>query len=262
MDQVVENGQMCWVDLSAVDLDTAVEFYGNLFGWTMTTSESPMGHYVVGSVGDREVAGMMAQPTDSAGSPSMWTTFFFVDDLDDTITKIVSAGGRLLAEPFEIPGGARVSVVADHGGAMFALISVQLQPGPYLSTVIGAVSWVELMTRHPDEAMAFYRDVFGWAATTEDTGGTAYTVFSLGVTQVAGMIPTPADVADDVPDNWSVYFTTADCAATVERAVGLGGQVILPPRATPVGMFAVLADPQGAVFQVMEYEVVQPPASP
>lgn len=251
-DEFVAGGQLGWVDLSTTDLDAAIEFYEALFDWVVTRDDTPMGEYAVGSIGDRQVAGMMGQSPGMAGAPSSWTTYFYVDDLVATVSAIVAAGGTVLTEPFEIPDGARVGVVADPSGALFALISEQPQPGPYLSTVAGAVSWVELMTRTPGDATSFYREVFGWDAMTEDAAGTRYTVFSLGGEPVAGMLPTAADVPDDVPDNWSVYFTTADCAATVEQAVALGGRLILPPTATPMGPFAVLADPQGAAFQVME----------
>ena len=254
MDEGVASGHLCWVDLSTADLDAAVEFYETLFGWVVTRDETPMGEYAVGSIGDREVAGMMGQTSEMAGAASVWTAYFFVDDLTATVSATVAAGGAVLTEPFEIPDGARVSVVADPSGAMFALLSARPQPGPYLSTVVGAVSWVELMSRTPSDAASFYHEVFGWDARTEDAGGTPYTVFSLGGEPVAGMVATGAEVPDDVPDNWSVYFTTADCAATVEQAVALGGRVILPPTATPMGPFAVLADPQGAGFQIMELE--------
>ncbi len=253
MDATAANGLPCWVDLSTTDITAAEAFYRGLLDWTVATNQTPMGEYLIGSVGDREVGGMMAQSPETAGSPSVWTTFFFVDDLDATLAEITSAGGNVLAPPFEIPDGARVSVVTDPSGAMFALISEGRQPGPYFSMEVGAVSWVELMTRRPDEARAFYHQVFGWKATTEDAGGMAYTVFSLAATQVGGMIETPAHLPDDVPDTWSVYFTVADCQAIVEEAAELGGQVILPPTQTPIGPFAVLADPQGAVFQVMEF---------
>ncbi len=253
MDATAANGLPCWVDLSTADISAAEAFYRRLFDWTVATNQTPMGEYLIGSVGDREVGGMMAQSPETAGSPSVWTTFFFVDDIEATLAEITSAGGSVLAPPFEIPDGARVSVVSDPSGAMFALFSEGTVPGRYFSMVVGAVSWVELMTRRPAEAHAFYHQVFGWEAATDDAGGVPYTVFSLGDTLVGGMIETPAHLPDDVPDTWSVYFTVADCQASVDHAAEMGAQVILPPTQSPMGPFAVLADPQGAMFQVMEF---------
>ena len=66
------------------------------------------------------------------------------------------------------------------------------------------------------------------------------------------MIGRTDDLPDDVPDCWSVYFTVVDCDDTVARTVDLGGSVILPSTPTPMGPFAVLADPAGAAFEVMQ----------
>ena len=41
---------------------------------------------------------------------------------------------------------------------------------------------------------------------------------------------------------------------TEKRATGLGGAVILPSTPTPMGPFAVVADPMGAAFQVMQIQ--------
>jgi predicted enzyme related to lactoylglutathione lyase len=253
MDDTVTDGHPSWADLATSDVVAAEVFYRELFGWAVRRTETPMGDFYVGSVGDRDVAGMIAQPQEMAGAPSVWTSFFYVDDLRDTIDSISKAGGTVLQEPSELPDGARVSVVADPCGAMFVLISGRPQPGPFLSQIVGAIGWFELMTRDPQTAEAFYATVFGWTASTDDGGGTPYTVFNLDDAPVAGMIETPADLpASDVPDTWSVYFNVADCEATAKLTIEHGGQVILPPTDTPMGPFAVLADPQGAVFQIME----------
>jgi predicted enzyme related to lactoylglutathione lyase len=47
--------------------------------------------------------------------------------------------------------------------------------------------------------------------------------------------------------------TFADTDATADRAVELGGQVVMPPFDAPPVRSAVLADPQGAAFAVNTY---------
>jgi len=51
----------------------------------------------------------------------------------------------------------------------------------------------------------------------------------------------------------SIYFEVADCDATVEKTASLGDEIAKPAADTPMGRFAVLKDPQGAVFQVISY---------
>lgn len=250
----IRNGTLSWADLTTSDIDDARRFYTDLFDWELERQSTEMGDYYVARIGDRDVGGMMAQSADMAGAPAMWTAFFLVDSMDDTIARIGRAGGTVLADPFPIPGGAEVAVIADPTGAMFALISGGPEPdAPYLSMVPGAVSWLELMTRDTARAERFYNEVFDWKAVAAPAGDITYTVFQLGADNVAGMLDRTPGLGADVPDSWSIYFTAAECAAVERRVIELGGAVLKPTAQTPMGPFAVLADRQGAVFQVMEY---------
>jgi predicted enzyme related to lactoylglutathione lyase len=53
-----------------------------------------------------------------------------------------------------------------------------------------------------------------------------------------------------------VYFVVTDADAAAAKIRELGGGVLAEPFDTPVGRMAVAADPQGAVFSIMQ------PASP
>ena len=54
-----------------------------------------------------------------------------------------------------------------------------------------------------------------------------------------------------IPPSWGVYFSVVDADAIVTKAEALGASVLVEPTDIPAGRFAVLADPQGAVFNVM-----------
>ena len=53
---------------------------------------------------------------------------------------------------------------------------------------------------------------------------------------------------------WNLYFGVTDTEARVARAGELGGQVVMGPMAVPGGRFAILRDPQDAVFPVVDGE--------
>lgn len=250
---VIEPGMVEWVDLSTPDVEKAKQFYRDLLGWTYNVQETDMGAYVVARIDGLEVAGMMAPAPDAPDQPSMWTTFIRVDDIDAAVGRVSDAGGTIAAAPFEIPGGARVAVAADRTGAMFALIGGGPEPdGAYYSDRPGGVCWVELMTSSVDDAADFYRQVFGWESETTFAGPIPYTTCRLGTKEVAGIIGRPDNVPPEAPDAWSVYFTVGDCAHAEKRAAELGGAVLLPTMPTPMGPFAVVADPMGAAFQIMQ----------
>ncbi len=243
-----------WVDLSTPDVAASTDFYTELLGWTMSRMATPMGDYHVAKVGDHEVGGMMAQSPEMEGNPPVWTMFVYVRSIEDTLEKVEEAYGHVLQAPFDIPGGAQVSVISDTTGAMFALIAGGETPeGTYMSNEAGAVCWFELLTRDPEKAAGFYRDVFGWEAVTDTTGETEYTIFKLAGEDVAGMIMMPDAVPAEAPAHWSVYFTVDDCAATVKMAEELGGKVLVPSTEVSIGKFAVLEDPHGASFDIMEF---------
>ncbi len=55
-----------------------------------------------------------------------------------------------------------------------------------------------------------------------------------------------------IPPSWGIYFATDDTDATVAQAQSLGGSLMAGPMDIEPGRFAVLADPQGAVFSVIK----------
>lgn len=113
----------------------------------------------------------------------------------------------------------------------------------------GAASWTELITSDVDGAIEFYKAVFGWQVEVMPMSTGPYAVGNVGGMPSAGMMNRPEE---DIPPFWGVYFTAQDVDGTVERAVELGGQVIVPAFDVPeVGRLAVLLDPQGALFSVM-----------
>ena len=245
------HGAPNWVDLSTVDGEAAIAFYTTLLGWTVTRSETPMGTYAIGAVGDLEVGGIMKH-VPSEGMPPTWTVFFYVEDVDTTAATVQAAGGSVLQPAVDL-AAARIAVVADPTGGMFGLISGPRPAGVYLDQGPGTVSWVELLTRDPRGAEPFYVEVFGWKAETDPDGdgGPTYTMFRLDDDQVAGMMMMPDEVPAEVPAYWSVYFGVEDLEATVARTTALGGSVIAPPMEAGGGRFTVLEDPQGAVFGIL-----------
>ena len=52
------------------------------------------------------------------------------------------------------------------------------------------------------------------------------------------------------------YFGVADCDATANKVKSLGGRIVKEPADIPnVGRFAVLGDPQGAMFEVIQVKM-------
>lgn len=117
----------------------------------------------------------------------------------------------------------------------------------------GAFSWAELMTTDVAAAKAFYRDLFSWGLRDMDMPTGSYTTCQVGDTSVAGIMKIPPD-GPPMPPSWGCYVTVDDVDATLQKAAGLGGQVVVPAMDIPnVGRMAVIRDPQGALLSVITY---------
>jgi len=244
------HGAPTWLDLSTSDVEATVDFYSGLLGWTVTRRPSPFGTYAIGAIGEVEVGGMM-EPVPVEGMPAVWTVFFAVSDVDASVATIQRIGGSVLQPAFDLTD-ARIAVVADPTGAMLGLLSGTPAQSHYLDQRPGTMRWVELLTRDPAAAETFYAEVFGWKAETSEGEGTSYTIFTLDGDAVAGMMLMPAEVPAEVPAYWSAYYLVDDAAATAARATELGGTVIVAPTEIDGDRFAILEDPQGAVFGVLQ----------
>lgn len=118
----------------------------------------------------------------------------------------------------------------------------------------GAFSWAELMTPNPEGAKSFYSSLLGWELQDFPMENFAYTVVKTGGEQIGGIMPLPPGAPAHMPPSWGCYITVDDVDAIAEKAFSLGANVLVPPQDIPsVGRFAVLQDPQGAMFNIITY---------
>ena len=110
--------------------------------------------------------------------------------------------------------------------------------------------WYELMTTDASAAEKFYKDVVGWKAQDMSQGDMKYTGLLAAGMPVAGLMTLPKDAcAAGAKPGWTGYIGVDDVDATAARVTKAGGKIHVPPTDIPnVGRFAMMADPQGAVF--------------
>jgi predicted enzyme related to lactoylglutathione lyase len=249
-------GTPSWVDLATTDPAAAKAFYGALFGWTFEDqpTDDTANPYTLASLNGQNAAGVMTQTPEmrDAGAPSMWSTYVTVTDADATTAKVEAAGGSVFAPPFDVMDAGRMSVIADPTGAVICTWQPKNHPGAAVVNEPGAFSWNELLTPDVERAAAFYKELFGWNHRTQSMGPMTYTEFLLGEQSIAGAQPPPME---GIPPVWTVYFTVANTDATLADAKSRGANVLVEATDIPPGRFAVLTDPQGAAFNI-----IQPPA--
>jgi len=127
MDVFQTHGAISWQELMVDDLDAAKKFYGEVFGWTLEDAQMEgMDHvYTVIKVGDSQIGGIMAKPPEAVGAPSSWTTYVTVDNVDDTIERVSSNGGKVIVPAMNVPGVGRMAHLQDAEGAVIAIITYE-----------------------------------------------------------------------------------------------------------------------------------------
>ena len=116
----------------------------------------------------------------------------------------------------------------------------------------GLFAWNELASHDVTAAKAFYKTLFGWETETMNMGPDGqYVMFKIGDRPVAGMMPMPPE-AEKAPTMWMGYITVKNITESVEKAKSLGGHVCKDITRIPMGLLAIIRDPQGAVFGLWE----------
>lgn len=123
IDTYKTHGAFSWSELTTSDPAAAAKFYGALFGWTVQNMDMGTGPYHVAKVGETSVAGIMSPPPGAPGMPPAWGCYVTVDDVDATLAKAESLGGRTLMPPMVVPGVGRMAVLQDPQGAVLSVIT-------------------------------------------------------------------------------------------------------------------------------------------
>ncbi|MBI1796969.1 MAG: VOC family protein [Candidatus Eisenbacteria bacterium] len=247
-------GTFCWPELSTTDQAGAKKFYSALFGWEM--NDSPMGEgefYTMIGLGGRGVGALytMRKEEKSSGAPPHWNSYVAVESADAAAARAKQLGATILADAFDVMDVGRMAIIQDPTGAVFCVWEAKKHTGAGVLGEPGSLCWTELMTRDTAKAGAFYTALFGWKTDVMTMGPMSYTVFKRDDTGAGGMMAISPDMGQ-VPPNWMPYFAVTDTDAIVAKANQVGGRVIAPAQDVPnVGRFAVLQDPQSAVFAVL-----------
>ena len=279
-------GVPCWVDTSQPDPESAVDFYGGLFGWEFEDAmpSGLEGKYFIarcettgwslfdmsGDSRGGDVAAVRSMP-EAAPPTATWNSYVWVDSADEAASKVRAAGGGVVMEPFDVMDAGRMAVFTDPDGAAFCVLEAKEHKGAGVVNDPGSLNFNGLNTRDVEGARSFYGSVFGWQTLAMGGGAEMWTLPGYGdwlereyhpdlrkqwteagapegFEDVVASINPIADDQPDTPAHWSVTFAVDDADATAARASELGGKVIVPPFDAPWVRMTVLGDPQGATF--------------
>ncbi len=243
-----------WFDLMSSDPDKAVEFYGELFGWEAEDANPDFGGYRNFRKNGNRVAGLMPV-MDPNGPSDIWSVYLRTDDAATTAKEVEAAGGTIMVPPMPVGDMGTMLVTVDPAGAVIGFWQAGTHPGYVEYGTHGTPYWFECQTKDYEKATAFYATLPGIRLEEIGTGGAEgatgpeqYSQLFFGDTSYGGIMNAVKIFPPEIPSFWQIYITADDVFATVEKAVELGGEAVMPGEVTPYGTLGVIRDPLGALI--------------
>jgi predicted enzyme related to lactoylglutathione lyase len=255
-----QTGAFIWYELMTTDADGAKAFYDKVVGWDIGQGEAAYQGYRMINRKDGGFAGGVMPLTaemQQHGARPTWLGYLYVPDVDQTIGKIETLGGKALMPAMDIPNVGRIAMVADPQGIPFYVMKPippandpNAQSDVFSTTAEQRVGWNELMTSDPAAARKFYGDLFGW--TSEEfmpMGENGEYRFWARQGQTIGAVCGEMGSGNS---KWRFYIRVPSIAAAVDAVKAGGGQVFMGPHEVPGGDHIIIGnDPQGAEFALV-----------
>ncbi|MEQ1800879.1 MAG: VOC family protein [Gammaproteobacteria bacterium] len=249
-------GKFVWIDLVTADVAGAEKFYGGLFGWTFAELGTGAGRYSLAYQAGLPVAGIAARPpVPGQVRTSWWIAFMSVADVDRAAADVVAKGGKVLIPARPVEGRGRMAVLADPDGAPFGLVKSSSGDPPDFQAEPGEWIWAVYQSPDATSAAAFYQDLGNYEVVPGDMVGNAasFALQAEGYAR-ASLVEIPPGRTELRPE-WLYFVRVDDVAASLARAVELGGKVIAPPRPDLLeGRIAVVTDPGGGLLGLMQWD--------
>ncbi len=248
-------GKVIWADLVTPDIGSAERFYAGLLGWTFQNVHTGSSDYAVAQNDGHPVGGLFQKST-AAGEhrQSSWITFFAVRDVGDAKRVALAHGAKAVSGVRNYPLRGRQAVFSDPEGAVFAILASSSGDAPDFLAAPGEWIWSSLLSREPANEATFYQqlfsyDVFDLAA----DDGLEHLILSSDDFARASVNSLPGGSVKRRP-HWLNFIRVENANDAAAKVVALGGRVLVEPHADRHGgQVAVVADPAGAPFGLMEW---------
>lgn len=245
-------GNWIWYELLTSDVESAVEFYGDVVGWTPKPHVAVPGYYLF-SAKDADIGGMMALAPEAGIGKPVWIGYIGVESVDNSVDALLKAGAQVCVPPTTYPGVGRFSMLRDPQGAPFYVMRPAAGAGlesRSFAAEVGHCQWNELLTSDPAAATTFYTHQLGWEkAEVMPMGPMGDYQFLVNRGLRFGALMKRAD--PQAPSLWRFYFGVDDIDRAARAIVAGGGSLKGEPQPVPGGGFAAAAlDPQGAEFGI------------
>lgn len=248
-------GDFCWMEHASPDPAATSRFYSTLFGWQEAeVPQDPVEGYRILEKDGLWLAGvwpMTPRQLDQAHL-GRWIPFVRVEDLRATLQRALKMGARQQGIERVVPDFGRAVVLEDPQGVLIALWQPDPLPAADYVGTEGQPCWFEIATPDGKASRRFFTEVFGWEVVGGEDESQDYGILKNQGIAIGGMQEI-TEAYGGAPAQCLPYLAVRDCEAMILMAKEEGGHVALVPTELPgIGIHAMLEDPSGAVFGILE----------
>jgi uncharacterized protein len=245
-------GHPCWLELATSAPATAMDFYAAVLGWEFVqrVDSGGMPYYVATAAGD-PVAGI--RPVEWPVTD--WTVFLATGNLPGLVHRSEQLGGRTVEAGHVVPRVGTKALIEAPAGALFGACEI----GPdwtFTAGVPNSLVWAEFITHLAPQADQYFGELFGFSGRQFGDGADDdYMVWYVGQDSVIGRVRMMPGTPPDVPARWIAHFRTRldqDFDEAVHIAHDAGGRLRFSPYTSQLGKVAVMSDPTGARFALID----------
>ncbi|EQD82677.1 hypothetical protein A8924_2635 [Saccharopolyspora erythraea NRRL 2338] len=246
-------GMPCWIELITTDAERACEFYAGLFGWEYRLHRDPeAGEHLIALHDGFPVASIRA----ASGEHSVWRLYLATGDSAATAEEATRLGAAITVPRNHVSGLGTKVVLMGPSDAEFGLLEPE-EGWQFDVGLPGTLMWAELVTIKAQTADVFFQELFGYDHEQFGTEGRSdYSVWYLGEESVLARVSMIREfISAHTRPHWLLYLGVDRARGTdevVREAIGLGGRVRVDPYDSSIGRVAVLRDPTGARFAVVD----------
>ena len=246
-------GMPCWIELITTDAERACEFYAGLFGWEYELHRDPeAGEHLIASREGFPVASIRTSSSDQ----SVWRLYLATQDCAAAIAQAEQHGAAVTVPSSHVTGLGTKAALTGPGDAEFGLLEPE-EGWQFDVGLPGTLMWAELVTIKAQAADMFFQELFDYDHEQFGTEGRSdYSVWYLGDESVLARVSMIRDfITPNTRPHWLLYLGADRAVGTdelVHKAIGLGGRVRVDPYDSSIGRVAVLRDPTGARFAVVD----------
>jgi predicted enzyme related to lactoylglutathione lyase len=119
----------------------------------------------------------------------------------------------------------------------------------------GTICWRELATKDLAGSKKFYQDLFGWKLEQSKVTSMDYSEIIVGDAASGGMMAIDENWGENPPpSHWSTYIAVTNADETAAKIKENGGSLKVEPFDAPgVGRMAMVSDPSGAGFAIIQF---------